>query len=122
LYKVLCYDAKRGRRCRPTCPLFYTKKTRLLTPGLTIYSEEAKQSFLQNPFFASWDPAVLDIYLSCGLTHTTEGSVTLKMPGIQEAVMFAHTRTSFEVWDRLENLDERVELRWVVPGKGDNPG
>lgn len=90
--------------------------------AMSLYSEEAKRSFLANPFFASWDPAVLSIYLSCGLTQTKEGMVKLKMPGIQEALVFAHSKTPCEVWDRLENLDERIEIRWVVPGKGDNPG
>jgi hypothetical protein len=87
-----------------------------------LYSEEAKALFLENPFFAAWEPSVLSIYLSCGLTLTTAGTVKLKMPAIQEALLFAHWKTSFEVWDRLEKLDERIEIRWIVPGKGDDPG
>lgn len=39
------------------------------------------------------------------------------MPGIQEAIVFAATLTQFEVYQRMRDLDERIELRWVVPGK-----
>ncbi len=83
--------------------------------------EEALASFQKNPFFNSWDPEVLKIYVECGL-HDTEDSdgrpvTQLKMPGIQEAIVFAATLTQFEVHERMKNLDERIELRWVVPGK-----
>jgi hypothetical protein len=39
------------------------------------------------------------------------------MPAIQEAVVFAATLTQFETFQRMKDLDERIELRWIVPGK-----
>lgn len=39
------------------------------------------------------------------------------MPGIQEAIVFAATKTQGEVYQRMQDLDERIELRWIVPGK-----
>jgi hypothetical protein len=50
------------------------------------YREEAKKSFLQNPFFMPWDPEVLDIYVQYGLTDVPKsegGGVRLKMTGFQ---------------------------------------
>ena len=39
------------------------------------------------------------------------------MPGILEAVGFSHIITRFEVYERLVDLDERIVLRWLIPGK-----
>ena len=39
------------------------------------------------------------------------------MPGIIEAVVFAHLITPFDVYERLVDLDERIVLRWLIPGK-----
>ena len=39
------------------------------------------------------------------------------MPGILEAVVFSHLVTPFEVYERMVDLDERIVLRWLVPGK-----
>jgi hypothetical protein len=39
------------------------------------------------------------------------------MPGILEAVNFSHLITLFEVYERLVDLDERIVLRWLMPGK-----
>lgn len=83
--------------------------------------EEALAGFQKNPFFNSWDPEVLKIYVECGLYDTKDRDgrqVThLKMPGIQEAVVFAATATQSEVYDRMKDLDERIEFYWIVPGK-----
>ncbi|KAI0325516.1 alpha/beta-hydrolase [Cubamyces sp. BRFM 1775] len=79
--------------------------------------EEARQQFAASPFFKVWDPAVLDIYVECGLYETHDGQVKLKMPGIQEAVCFAENHTPYETFELLAGLDERVELRWLVAGK-----
>lgn len=40
------------------------------------------------------------------------------MPGIQEAICFADHKTAYEIWELIEGLDERIELRWIMPGKG----
>ncbi|EPQ51881.1 hypothetical protein GLOTRDRAFT_80888 [Gloeophyllum trabeum ATCC 11539] len=79
--------------------------------------EEAHAQFAATPFFAAWDPAVLRVYVECGLADHPEGGVRLKMSGFQEAAMFSDTTVAFEVFERLPALDERVELKWVLPGK-----
>lgn len=79
--------------------------------------EEALQQFSAIPFFAAWDPAVLKIYVECGLYTGADGQLKLKMPGIQEAVCFAENYAPFECYELLSKLDERVELRWLVAGK-----
>lgn len=81
--------------------------------------EEALCLFSQNPYFSTWDPAALRLYVECGLTDDPgpRGGVRLKMPGIQEAVVFAECDTHYEVWQRLEELDENIEIRWILPGK-----
>ena len=43
------------------------------------------------------------------------------MPGILEAVNFSHLITSFEVYERLANLDERIAIRWLMPSKPGSP-
>ena len=43
------------------------------------------------------------------------------MPGILEAVNFSHLVTTFEVYERLANLDERIAIRWLMPSKPDAP-
>ncbi|KAG6890490.1 hypothetical protein C0992_000982 [Termitomyces sp. T32_za158] len=75
-----------------------------------------------SPLFSVPDPAALKVYIECG-TYDTRDPVTgepiirLKMPGIQEAIVFSETHTEFEVFQQLPTLDERIELRWIVPGK-----
>ncbi|KAG5637889.1 hypothetical protein H0H81_002774 [Sphagnurus paluster] len=82
-------------------------------------SREAALAILQqSPFFGAWDPAALRIYVDCGTYPSEDGTgVKLKMPGIQESIVFSETHTEYEVFERLPLLEERVELRWVVPGK-----
>ncbi|KAI8989137.1 Alpha/Beta hydrolase protein [Trametes punicea] len=79
--------------------------------------EEAHRQFAATPFFAVWDPAVLDIYVECGLYEAQDGQIKLKMPGIQEAVCFAENHVPYETFELLATLDENVELRWLVAGK-----
>ena len=49
--------------------------------------EEAKKLLAANPFFAAWDPEVLDNYVRFALTRANDGAedagVKLKMPGVQ---------------------------------------
>jgi pimeloyl-ACP methyl ester carboxylesterase len=78
---------------------------------------EALRLLSQNPFFAAWDPDVLKLYVECALTSDPDGSVRLKMTGLQEALVFVESRTPYEVFTELPKLDERIELRWLIPGK-----
>ncbi|KZT22255.1 hypothetical protein NEOLEDRAFT_1181002 [Neolentinus lepideus HHB14362 ss-1] len=77
--------------------------------------QEALSLFSASPFFSVWDPEVLNVYVECGLTDF-EGGVRLKISGFQEATMFADTSVAYEVFERLPELDPRVELKWVLPG------
>ncbi|KAH9474764.1 Abhydrolase domain-containing protein mpaH [Psilocybe cubensis] len=105
--------------------------------------EEALASFSQNPFFKAWDPEVLKIYIECG-THFVEQesgkrTLRLKMPGVQEAVVFVEVHTEKEVFHLLgsggfeglsssekeapdssqkkkKTIDD-IPIRWCVPGK-----
>ncbi|KAH0578424.1 hypothetical protein H2248_003572 [Termitomyces sp. 'cryptogamus'] len=114
---------------KPTGSLIYDSKPKSdLVRGAVTRREtwssraEAFRVLSQSPFFGAWDPAVLKVYIECG-TYDTIDPVTgkpmiqLKMPGMQEAVVFSETRTQTEVFQRLPTLDERIELRWIVPGK-----
>ena len=82
--------------------------------------EEALAQFSKTPFFARWNPHVLEVYAECGLVECEDGPgqvVRLKMPPLQEAVVFAETRASYEAWELLGQLSEDVELRWMMPGE-----
>ncbi|KAG6907042.1 hypothetical protein DXG01_010813 [Tephrocybe rancida] len=84
--------------------------------------EEALQLLSQSPFFGTWDPTVLKVYIECGTYDTTDPEtgkpiIRLKMSGIQEAIVFSEAHTRSEVFHRVPTLDERIELRWIVPGK-----
>ena len=87
--------------------------------------QEALNSFLKIPFFQAWDPAVLKIYVECGIYLTKDENgkevAKLKMPSILEAVNFSHLVTPFEVYERLVNLDERIAIRWLLPSKPGAP-
>jgi len=39
------------------------------------------------------------------------------MPGMYESIVFAERYAGVEAWQRLPELDERINLRWLVPGK-----
>ncbi|EGO26749.1 hypothetical protein SERLADRAFT_464144 [Serpula lacrymans var. lacrymans S7.9] len=84
--------------------------------------EEALRMFKASPFFAAWHPDVLQLYVDYGLTDTPEGEVKLKMSGMHEALSFANNLASNETWELLENLDKKIELRWIVPGKPKDKG
>lgn len=52
-----------------------------------------------------------------GTTPDPAGGIRLKMPGAQEAIVFSESLVPQETFELLEQLDERVELRWIMPGK-----
>ncbi|KAG6860707.1 hypothetical protein C0995_008292 [Termitomyces sp. Mi166 len=114
---------------KPTGSLIHEseQKNRLVFGALTRREtwssrEEAFQVLSESPFFGAWDPAVLKVYIECGTYDTIDpvtgkSMIRLKMPGMQEAIVFSETHTKSEVFQRLPTLDERIELRWIVPGK-----
>ncbi|PFH47153.1 hypothetical protein AMATHDRAFT_7027 [Amanita thiersii Skay4041] len=84
--------------------------------------EEALNLFKKSPFFSAWHPEVLKLYVECGLYDTTDSQTgrpitRLKMPGLQEAVVFVEIHTENEVYHRVRDLDVNITLRWVMPGK-----
>lgn len=84
--------------------------------------EEAHRLLKQSPFFATWDSDVLKLYVEHGLYPDPDGGVRLKTSGVQEAICFAQSPTSYEVWAMMDKLDERIELKWIVPGKAEDRG
>ncbi|KZT67778.1 hypothetical protein DAEQUDRAFT_728775 [Daedalea quercina L-15889] len=82
--------------------------------------KDARKALRASPFFQTWDPLAFENYVEhalCENPDPTVGGVKLKTPPVQEALGFADVLTMYETWDLLDELDERVELRFVVPGK-----
>lgn len=49
--------------------------------------------------------------------RTAQSVVRLKMSALQEAIAFrCDGVTQQETFERLQALDERIELRWIMPG------
>jgi hypothetical protein len=74
--------------------------------------------FLRSPFFQAWHPDVLRSYVDNALYSLPNGNgeVALKMHPLWEAIQFNDTNTgSDDAWMNVCDLDEDIELRWVVP-------
>ncbi|KAG2125806.1 hypothetical protein DEU56DRAFT_743431 [Suillus clintonianus] len=84
--------------------------------------EEALRSFKASPFFGTWHPDILRLYVTYGMYEDPEGGVKLKTSGLHEALVYADLKGKHEAWELLEKIDERIELRWVVPGKPTDKG
>ncbi|KAL4076721.1 Alpha/Beta hydrolase protein [Scleroderma yunnanense] len=80
--------------------------------------EEALRLFKKSPFFASWHPEVLELYVNYGLTADSGNGVRLKTTPIQECLTLINSHDIKEVWELLEKLDGNITLRWVVPLPG----
>jgi pimeloyl-ACP methyl ester carboxylesterase len=78
--------------------------------------DDALRLFKKAPFFAAWDPDILKTYVEHALAPDPKGGFRLKMSGFQEALVFVEARVPYEVWELLDGLDERIELRWIMPG------
>ncbi|KAG1878750.1 Alpha/Beta hydrolase protein [Suillus tomentosus] len=84
--------------------------------------EEALRLFKASPFFGAWHPDTLQLYVTYGLCKDSQGGVKLKMSSLQEALVYADRTGSPEAWELLEKVDERIELRWIIPGKPEDKG
>ena len=86
-----------------------------------VNREEALKELTKTQFFDRWDPEVLKIYVECGTTPSRDLSgnpiIRLKMPGIQQAMLMCETHSECEVYQSLPELDERVELLWILPDR-----
>lgn len=61
---------------------------------------------------------MLEAYVEHGLTTDPTGGFTLKTPSVQEALIFAsQSQFTSETWELLDRIDDRVELRWMMPGE-----
>ncbi|KAG2126602.1 Alpha/Beta hydrolase protein [Suillus clintonianus] len=98
------------------CAAALTRRERWLS------REEALRLFKASPFFGAWHPDTLELYVTYGLCKDSQGGVRLKMSGVHEALVFADRIGSNEAWELLGRLDERIELRWIVPGKAEDKG
>jgi hypothetical protein len=101
-------DARNGRQGKPS--IFA-----LIYGSPILRREEARCLFRENPYFATWDPEALEVYLECALTTDPNGGVRLKMLGVEEALIYTDLRTTYEVFHLLEKLHARIELRWILP-------
>lgn len=82
------------------------------------YREEALKTLSASPFFKIWDPEVLKLYVEYGI-YNDKGVYRLKTAPIHEAVSFIGMLSGAEeAWMGMMGLDERIELRWIVPGEG----
>ncbi|KAG1752171.1 Alpha/beta hydrolase family-domain-containing protein [Suillus lakei] len=84
--------------------------------------EEALRLFKASSFFGIWHPDTLQLYVTYALCEDSQGGVKLKMSSLHEALVFADRIGSNEAWELLEKVDERIELRWIVPGKPEDKG
>jgi hypothetical protein len=79
--------------------------------------ETARAYFARHPACRSWAPQVLDLYVATALHASPsddECGVALKCLPEQETITW-ELRTSFDVWNCLPSLDDRVRLFWVMP-------
>ena len=54
----------------------------------------------------------------CSLCSTRVFNLILNNGLLQEAVVFSEIRASYEVYEKLDGLDKRVELLFIMAGKG----
>ncbi|KAF5355440.1 hypothetical protein D9758_006398 [Tetrapyrgos nigripes] len=94
--------------------------------------ESAYTSLAISPFFKPWHPDVLRLYVEGGLYPTSpspspcscfSGSPVeykLKLDAITEATVFTDTITGCaDIWDRFHEIDENIEIKWIMPGDYD---
>jgi len=76
---------------------------------------EAYSLLSKSPFFSSWDPDVLRIYVEHALIEDASGQIRLKCTNLQEAAVFADGTTATEALSALPHIDERIPMKWLVP-------
>ncbi|KAH8827510.1 Alpha/beta hydrolase family-domain-containing protein [Flagelloscypha sp. PMI_526] len=105
---------------RPRMPDVYSligivMKTGLMRKNLWSCREEAIRQLSRSPFFESWHHAALQSYLNHGLHVATDGKTRLKMPPLQECIMFSDVEAVYSIWHQLPSLDKDITLRYVLP-------
>ncbi|THU87214.1 alpha/beta-hydrolase [Dendrothele bispora CBS 962.96] len=79
---------------------------------------KAHDSLSRSAFFRSWDSDALGLYVECGMYHDSLSSeYKLKLDPVNEATVFTDSTTGCgEMWDRMHELDDKVEIKWIMPG------
>ncbi|KAF9238984.1 Alpha/Beta hydrolase protein [Melanogaster broomeanus] len=80
--------------------------------------EDALRLFKKLPFFRTWKPEVLQLYVDHGLTDDSNGGVKLKMSGVHEGLCLVGYMACWEMWELMDKVDEAITLRWIVPEGG----
>ena len=85
-------------------------------------------SLRNHPLYSAWDRNALDLYVKHATFNTTDSTtgqpvVRLKTTALQECLCYmCHRLTAEETFERLQTLDERITLRWILPSKIDVGG
>lgn len=83
------------------------------------FREEILNQFSKSPFFSVWHPVVLQMYIEHGTYKCKDSVYRLKTDPLHEAVVFSDSSTGSEdAWLHLRDLDENIEIQWVMPGEG----
>ncbi|KIK71211.1 hypothetical protein GYMLUDRAFT_33350 [Collybiopsis luxurians FD-317 M1] len=79
--------------------------------------DEALPLLRKSPFFGSWHPDALKMYVEYGLfSPPGTNGVTLKMHPVWEALAYTNgLQRSGDMFDDVPRLDEKVYIKWVMP-------
>ncbi|THU96752.1 alpha/beta-hydrolase [Dendrothele bispora CBS 962.96] len=83
--------------------------------------KEAFDSLSRSQSFRVWHPDVLKLFVECGTFYDPATSeYKLKLDVVNEATVFTDTITGCgDMWNRMHEIDEKVEIRWIMPGDYD---
>ncbi|EJU01428.1 alpha/beta-hydrolase [Dacryopinax primogenitus] len=95
------------------------RKSTLIRRSVWPSMEEARLFFLRSPFFQHWHPDVLEAYMTHAFFPLPDSQgVKLKQSPFDESICYFDPRGPSESWYLLPQLDERVELRFVLGEAG----
>ncbi|KAF9244890.1 Alpha/Beta hydrolase protein [Melanogaster broomeanus] len=103
---------KHARECYSLALRAFSRRSRWAS------REDALQLCKKLPFFRTWNPEVLQLYIDHGLTDDHNGGVKLKTSSVHEGLCFINCMASWETWEMLDKVDKAITLRWIVPKEG----
>jgi pimeloyl-ACP methyl ester carboxylesterase len=74
----------------------------------------------ERPFFSSWDPVALELYLLDGMRERADGSMELKCPGAVEGAVFAGS-AAIDVFDLARRVTIPTHILWARHGDFPRP-
>ena len=80
--------------------------------------EAAIERFGSRPPLDQLEPSTLDDYVRHGFATTSSGSVSLKLPGTEEAEVYRMS-LGLDTWDRLESIESKITIAY---GRIEGPG